>query len=170
VILTGVNPSGTRVEIYDANDANGFRMTVDPDHETSWTATVDLPRDELFIFRLVAVDESGLASIETTYQVTRDTNAPDAPGNPPVTAVCESATTASRTFRLSGGKATGTAVFRKLEPNAADQQIAGATFDLTWDGVIEIENSISSINVIAKDAAGNASGEVPVSLPTTSCP
>ncbi len=167
VILAGVKPSGTRIDI---TDANGLVETVDLDRETSWTATVDLPTDGLFVFRLVAFDESTLASIETTYQVTRDTSAP---GNPTaVTAVCESATTASRTFTLSGDKDAGTAVFRKLEPDAADQQIVGATFDLTWSGVIEVENStplIDSIYVVAKDAAGNASGTVELT-PLPACP
>lgn len=168
VILAGVKPSGTRIDI---NDRNGLVKRIDLDHETSWTATVPLdtvPLDEnqTFVFGLVAVDETGLASVETTYQVTRDTTAP---GDPTGTAVCESATASSRTFTLSGRKAPGAAVFRKLEPDAPDQQIVGATSDLIWSGVIEIENSISSIKLIAKDAAGNASGEVLVTLPTT-CP
>jgi hypothetical protein len=165
IILAGVKPSGTRVDIKDS--AGTVVQTVPLDPQTDWTAKVLLDSDATFVFRLVAVDGTGLASIETTYQVTRDTDPPAAPTNVQIS--CESETSSTKKVTLSGNKESGIAVFRKLEPNAPDQQIVGATSDTPWSGVIEIENSTPSIDVITKDAAGNASRQ-PVQTDIPACP
>jgi hypothetical protein len=161
IILTGVKPQGSRIEI------NGDEV-VPFDHETGWTATVQLDSDATFIFRLVAINEDGLASIETTYQVTRDTVPPT---NSTVSIeACDPVTASPRQITLSGTKDSGSAVFRKMEPSAPDQQISGATASVNWSGVLDVEDQV--FELIAKDAAGNASSPVVVDLsdPTAGCP
>ncbi|MEW6683773.1 MAG: hypothetical protein AB1451_12750 [Nitrospirota bacterium] len=158
VILAGVKPSGSRVEIKDA--AGLVIETVPFDRETGWTATVPLASNGTFVFRLVAIDETGLASTETVYQVTRDMDPPNAPAFQIVS--CDPITTSPREVTLSGDKDSGSAVFRHLEPNDPDQQIVGATVGTTWSGVIEVEGQ--TFELIAKDAAGNSSDPVLVDL------
>ncbi len=173
VILAGVKPSGTRVDIKDSSGAVIKKVPTDRafDRETGWTATVPLDSDGTFTFRLVAIDESGLASIETQYQVTRDMTAPDAASLEVTTVSCATATASTKKVTLSGDKDSGTAVFRELEPDAPDQQIVGATAETSWSGVIEVGNAIDRIKVTAKDAAGNASSPpVTVYLSATPAP
>jgi hypothetical protein len=170
VMLAGVKPSGTRVEIRNSDGKLIARVPSDRavNYETDWTATIDLPYEGMFVFQLVAVDESGLASVETSYHVTRDMTAPSTPTNVRVDA-CQSVPPSTKVVTLSGDKDSGVGVFRKLEPDAPDQQIVGATPEATWSGVIGLDSSATQITVVAKDAAGNASGPVQVTLPTT-CP
>jgi hypothetical protein len=168
VTLAGVKPSGARVEIKDADGV--VVRTVPLDRETAWTVTLPLdgPDDKTFIFRLVAIDENGLASTETIYQVTRDTQPP---GTFTVEIdACDPATTSPRKVTLSGSKTSGSAVFRRREPNDPDQQIVDGTVDTTWSSSLQVEDQ--TFNVIAKDAAGNSSDPVLVNLadPTNGCP
>lgn len=160
VILTGIKPSGSRIEV-DGTVAVPF------DRETGWTHTVSLPLDGSFLFRLVAIDETGLASTETTYRVTRDTLAPAPPQSVSVTA-CDPATASPRRVTLAGTKEAGTAIYRAMEPEAADVLIDGATNATSWTGSIAVDNQTATIVLIAKDAAGNAS--LPVSVALSGCP
>lgn len=166
VLLAGVKPSGTRVEI---RDSDGDLIATIPsdravDSETGWTTTINLPSDGLFAFRLVAVDETGLSSVETPYQVTRDTTPPAAAKLKVTVASCAPTTTSSTKIKLTGEKEPGTSVYRQLEPDASDQQVVGATAETSWSAVIE---SNTDFKLVVKDAAGNASSPpVTVSLST----
>jgi hypothetical protein len=163
IILAGVKPSGARVDVKDSGGA--VVVAVPSDRDTGWTATLPLGSDGTFVFRLVAIDETGLASTETTYQVTRDTQPPVGPANVQIDS-CDPVTTSPREVTLSGEKTSGSAVFRFMEPNDPDQQLVGATVGTTWSGVLEVEDQ--TFQLIAKDAAGNSSASVQVDL--AGCP
>lgn len=163
VIITGVKPVGSRVEI------NGV-VTVPFDYETGWTATLPLTgaADRLFTFRMVAIDADGLVSTETTYEILRDTAAPAPPQSVTLTA-CDPATDSPRGITLSGTKDAESAVFRVMEPTAPDQTVVGATGQTAWSGVIELEDQPATISLVAKDAAGNVSSPA-ISIALSACP
>jgi hypothetical protein len=163
VIVTGVKPPGSRVEI-DGVEVIPF------DYETGWTAALALTgaTDALFTFHLVAISADGLVSTETNYQVTRDTVAPAPPQSVTLTA-CDPATDSPRGITLSGTKEPGSAVYRAMEPDAPDQPIAGATGQTTWSSVIELDDQPTTIRLVAKDAAGNVSVP-PIVIALSACP
>jgi hypothetical protein len=140
------------------------------DYETGWSATLPLEgvTDREFTFRFVSVNADGLSSTETIYRVTRDVTPPQPLMNVTVTA-CDAASASPRRITLSGPKDTGSAVYRSREPIASDVQIAGATDQTAWSGVIDLDDQPTTISLIAKDAAGNVSTP-PFSVPLSSCP
>ncbi len=165
VILTGVKPSGSRVDIKLGID---LVSSVPFDRETGWTATVPLTSNGTFVFSLFAIDENDRSSIETSYQITRDLRPLAEPEEVTVTA-CDPSTASPRRMTLSGKKGAGVAVFRALEPDAPDQQIVGATSSTDWFGVLDVDDQTVPITLITKDAAGNTS-QPGVALGFDDCP
>jgi hypothetical protein len=168
VLVTGLKPAGSLVEINGA-------VVVPFDYETGWSATLALDgvtdRVFPFTFRFVAVNADGLRSTETIYRVTRDLDPPPPLMNVTVTA-CDAASASPRRITLSGSngsKESGTSVYRAREPIASDVQIAGATDQTAWSGVIDLDDQPTTISLIAKDAAGNVSTP-PFSVLLSACP
>lgn len=125
--------------------------------------------DRLFTFQFVAVNADELASTVTTYQIARDTVAPE-PSRDVTLTSCDPQTTSPRHLTLSGTKDSGSAVFRPREPDAPDQQIAGATDEIAWSGTLDLDDQPTTISLIAKDAAGNVSTTgLSITLPTGPC-
>lgn len=164
VLITGLKPAGSRVEINGA-------VAVPFDYESGWTFTLALPAvtDPVvtFTFRLVAINADGLVSTETIYQVTRDTDDPTPPSV--ILTACDPPASSPRNITLSGTKDPDSTVFRAMEPDAPDQAIAGATGQAAWSSVLRLDDSPDTIELVAKDAAGNVSAP-PISVSLSACP
>jgi hypothetical protein len=169
VLVTGLKPAGSLVEINGA-------VVVPFDYETGWSATLPLngvtDRVFPFTFRFVAVNADGLSSTETIYRVTRDLAPPQPLMNVTVTK-CDASSASPRRITLigpDGSKESGTSVYRQMDPAvASDVQIAGATDQTAWSGVIDLDDQPTAISLIAKDAAGNVSTP-PFSVLLSACP
>jgi len=143
--LRGTKPAGTGIEIAD--------LTVVPlNDETTFVATVPLPREGINVLSVVAFDALDRRSPGTTVNVLLDTTPPplpavDVPARP----------TFQTSWTLTGSAANATS----LQVNGEDAR-AGTNTD--WEADVPLALGPNPVRVTARDALGNESAAVSLTL------